>query len=145
MTLQKCDRHRTATEFRTFLIEDLPQYNMEFKSFSFEKDQLDQFHFGTLPITKCNLMSFVIKLLLTLSHGQADIERGFSNYNNILKTTINAETVTDKRLIKDRMVANQLKLHTKLPLEKEKNKTVLSDQKRQGVHISNDIKKFYIK
>ena len=61
---------------------------------------------------KYSNVSFVITLLLTLSHGQSSVERGFSNNKSILKTNISAETVISKRLIKDHMLANRLKPHT---------------------------------
>ena len=56
-------------------------------------------------------VSFVIKLLLTLSHGRASVERGFSNNKSILKTSMSAETVISKRLIKDHMLEHGLKPH----------------------------------
>ena len=62
--------------------------------------------FDTNAMSKYSNVSFVIKLFLTLSHGQASVERGFSNNKSILKTNMSAETVIPKRL------ANALKPHT---------------------------------
>ena len=62
--------------------------------------------FDTNAMSKYSNVSFVIKLFLTLSHGQASVERGFSNNKSILKTNMSAETVISKRL------ANALKPHT---------------------------------
>ena len=42
-------------------------------------NQLDQFQFRILRVSKYNEMSFVIKLLLTRSLSQVDIEQDFIN------------------------------------------------------------------
>jgi len=155
MAPQRCDR--ATTEFKAFIIEDLPQYQAEFRSFSPENDKLDEFYFRKLRLSKYNEVSFVVKLLLTISHGQAAVERGFSNNNDILKTNMSPETVIAKRLIKDHMLAHELKPHTievtkamvkayrnahakyKLSLEEEKKKVALCNKEKQALHLSNDI------
>ena len=50
--------------------------------------------------------------LLTLSHGHASVERGFSNNKSILKTNMSAKTVISKRLIKDHKLPHGMKPHT---------------------------------
>ena len=40
--------------------------------------RLDDFYFRDINITKYPDLAFVVKLVLTLSHGQASVERGFS-------------------------------------------------------------------
>ena len=80
-----------------------------------------------------------------LSHGQASVERGFSNKKSILKTNMCAETIISQWLIKDRILANWLKPHTikiskpiikafwnahavyKAKLEEERKNVVLSE------------------
>ena len=47
-----------------------------------------------------------------MSHGQAAVERGFNINNSALKTNISSEVVTTKRLVKDLLLANNLKPHT---------------------------------
>ena len=54
----------------------------------------------------------MVKILLTLSHGQVAVERGFSVNNNIIQTNMYAKTIISKRLIKDHMLANGLQPHT---------------------------------
>ena len=63
-------------------------------------------------MSKYSNFSFVIKFLLTLSHDQASVERGFRNSKSVFKTNLSAETVISKRLIKDHMLGNGLKPHT---------------------------------
>ena len=48
----------------------------------------------------------MLRLLLTLSHGQAMIERGFSHNSVLLKTNMSPETAIAKRLNKDHMLSN---------------------------------------
>ena len=104
-------------------------------------------------------VSFVIKLLLTLSHVQASVERGFSNNKSILKTNMSSKILILKRLIKDQMLANRLKPHIikilkpmikvfwnanavyKAKLEEERKNAVLSERKKQAAHISDDTEK----
>ena len=107
---QSCDK--TSSEFKSFVDDDLPKVLLEFEKFSPEKDRLDNFFFDTVAMSKFSNVSFVIKLLLTLSHGQASVERGFSNNKSILRTNMSAETVISKRLMKDHMLGNGLKPHT---------------------------------
>ena len=110
-------------------------------------------------MSKYSNVSFVIKLLLTLSHGQASVERGFSNNKSILKTNMSGETVMSKRLIKGHMLAKGLKPHIieiskpmikafrnahavyKAKLEEERKNTVLSEREKHAAIISNDIEK----
>ena len=45
--------------------------------------RLDNFYFQTLKVGKYSELSNVIKIVLTLSHDQADVERGFSENNRV--------------------------------------------------------------
>ena len=101
----------------------------------------------------------MVKILLTLSHGQAAVERGFSVKNNITQTNMYTKTIISKRLIKDYMLANGLQPHTikvtkplvkackitysayKAHLEEEKKKVVLTEHDKQAEHINSDIDK----
>ena len=47
-----------------------------------------------------------------MGHGQAAVERGFNINNSALKTSISREGVIAIRLVKDHLVANNLKPHT---------------------------------
>jgi len=54
--------------------------------FSRNNDKLDSYYFDTLRIDKNNNLAEVTKVILTLSHGQADVERGFSTNKDTVKT-----------------------------------------------------------
>ena len=74
-------------------------------------DRLDDFYFKEAKIGVYPELASVLKIILTLSHGQADVERGFSLNKSSLQTNINENSVVGKRLVKDHMLANNLKPH----------------------------------
>ena len=53
-----------------------------------------------------------MKIVPTLSHGQASVEHGFSHNNTVVQTNMSAESVMSKRLIKDHMPFHKLKPYT---------------------------------
>ena len=53
-----------------------------------------------------------MKIVLTLSHGQASVEHGFSHNNTVVQTNMSAESAISKRLIKDHMLLHKLKPYT---------------------------------
>ena len=83
----------------------------EFSGFSVQECRIDDFYSKTVGIAKYKELSFILKLLLIMSHGQAAVERGFSP-NAILKTNMSPETVVSKRMIKDHMFSFNLKPYT---------------------------------
>ena len=57
-------------------------------------------------------MCFILKVLLTLSHGQAAVERGFSLGKSNLQININEESIVAKKVIRDHLLANKLDPHS---------------------------------
>ena len=53
-----------------------------------------------------------MKLIFTVSHGNASVERGFSVNNLILENNIKAETIIAHYFIKAYMIENELSTHT---------------------------------
>ena len=104
-----------------------------------------------------------MKIVLTLSHAQTSVERGFSHDNTVVQTNMSAESVISKRLINDHMLFHKLKPYTieitdpmiralnsshpkyQLQLESEKQKKGNSETDRQLPHLSNDIDKIKAK
>ena len=60
---------------------------MEFEEFMEESDWLDNFFFQKVNIKNYENLIFVVKLVLTLSHGQASVERWFSVNSQVLDNT----------------------------------------------------------
>ena len=55
-------------------------FKVEFEEFMEESDWLDNFFFQEVNIKNYENLSFVVKLVLTLSHGQASVEIIHANY-----------------------------------------------------------------
>ena len=64
--------------------------------FSMKIGRLDDFYFKKMKVSK----------FLTLSHGQADVERGFSVNNDVLQDNIQEDLIISKRLVKDFLNSN---------------------------------------
>ena len=76
----------------------------------FPETRLDEFFFKRIKISnKYAELSQVVIIILTLSHGNADVERGFSLNKGILQNNIQTKSIVMKRLIKDHMLSHDLK------------------------------------
>ena len=73
--------------------------------------RLDDYYFQKLKISKYAELSAIVKISLTLSHGQSDVELGFSCNTLLLEENIKDDSIVSKRLIKDHLVSNNLKPH----------------------------------
>ena len=73
--------------------------------------RLDDFYFKELKVAKYPKFCSVIKIVLTLSHGGADVEQGFSLNNAVLQSNMKHDSVVSKRLIQDHLMSNNLKPH----------------------------------
>ena len=70
---QQCDT--ATTQFKAFLDEKLKMFRADFDGFSRDCFRPDEFYFARVGVQKYYQVSFVLRLLLTLSPGQAAIER----------------------------------------------------------------------
>ena len=82
----QCDQ--ATQDFRAFLEEDVKMKSEVFDSFDAETTRLDHFYFQVIMVGRYKVLSFILKNIFTVSHGQASVERGFSlndsvNQNNI--------------------------------------------------------------
>ena len=99
MEPSRCDK--ALSELNSFC-ENYPKtISDKFAEFDESSCRLDEFYFEKIGIQKYGELSFVIRLILTLSHGQASVERGFSINNAILETSMFPETVVSKRVVRD--------------------------------------------
>ena len=149
-----------TTEFKKFLDVKVKAMQRELVTFSQKVDKFDDFYFKVASISKYKDLLFVVKLILTLSHGQASVECEFSLIANIMKTNMSPESFTAKR--KDHMIANKLKPHTieitkpivqafrsgtqkyEVHLQEEKKKKQKSEAELGAMHIPADIEKLRV-
>ena len=61
---------------------------------------------------KYESLAFFLKLIFTLSHTQAAVERLFSINKNVLSQNMKSETIIARKTIKDHMLFNNLKPET---------------------------------
>ena len=79
----------------------------QLKLFDSSKTDLDYFYFHELgKETK----KHVLKIVLTLSHGQAAVERSFSLGKSFLQTNITEESIIAKKIVRDHLLANKIEL-----------------------------------
>ena len=83
-----------------------------FIEFNKESDRLDDFYFKKCNINRYKELAVVVKILLTLSHGQTSLERRFSGKNIKLAQNMKVESIFVRRLIKDHLVSNNLQPQT---------------------------------
>ena len=90
----------------------LKQFHKDkFVGFRFGKDRLDTFFFEALNQQKTyEGLWCIIQLLLTLSHGQVAVERGFSVNKDVLALNLKTLSLTALCLIHDSISAGQIEI-----------------------------------
>ena len=99
-------------QYHSFRRDDYEINADKIASFIKNKDRLDNLYFNQLHIDKYKELASVLKILFTISHGQASVERGFSLNKAILKDNIEQMSVISQRLIKDHLIMRNVKPHT---------------------------------
>ena len=85
---------------------------MEFEKFKEESDQLDNFFFQKVSIQNYKTLSFVVRLVLTLSQGQASVERQFSVNSQVLDNNMQVMSIVVWKHLINHMKVNQLTPHS---------------------------------
>ena len=80
-----------------------------------------------------NLLN-VIKIVLTLSHGQSAVEQGFSSYDKILGENMGANSLVAQRSVKDFMLANGYKPYN-VPITKELMGNIRDSNMRYNTYL----------
>ena len=104
LAANSCDK--ALYHFYCLLDNDLKELRLDAIKFLQEDERLDDFYFKKLNVGKYTELSFVIRFILTVSHGQASVERGFNLNSAVLKTNMSPNTIIAKRIIKDHMLFN---------------------------------------
>ncbi|MEO0688534.1 MAG: hypothetical protein AAFY76_26575, partial [Cyanobacteria bacterium J06649_11] len=109
LSSKECDD--AMSEFRLFVDDEVIKFKDTLLEFP-KEERLDELYFDTLAISKHKNVANVVALILTLFHGQASVERGFSQNNFLLKVNMSPESIISKRIIKDHIISNSLKPYT---------------------------------
>ena len=110
--LSASDCEEALSEFSTFYGNEFKKYRSTFEDFKEKEHRLDDFWFQQVKVYNYEKLSFVVKLILTLSHGQASVELEFSVNNIVDKKNMKEETIVARRHIIDHMRAHKLKPYT---------------------------------
>ena len=76
----------------------------------------------------------ILKTILTLSHGNASVERGFSINKNLVDVNMSQESIIAQRMVKDHMIANNL-----TPSTTEISKEMLASVKRSRMRYAEHL------
>ena len=71
--------------------------------------RLDTFLSVFLSSPSYSHLFMVVKMLLILSHGQAQVERGFSVNSQLLVDNLHDESLIAQRIVSDHMTCDQIK------------------------------------
>ena len=91
-------------KFKSFVGDIKSKCQVELQGLT-RKVRLEKFYFEEISIQKYEEIAEVLKIVLSLSHGQASVECGFSHNNTVVQTNLSAESFISKRLIKDHMLS----------------------------------------
>ena len=104
--------NKTVTQYIELLKNELKLFNGKFRSFDRKVSRLDDFFFATVGIQNYKELSYVLKIILILSHGQASVERSFSVNKSILGVNMKVESIVARKVIRDHMLSNKVQPHT---------------------------------
>ena len=128
------------TEFPKFIQEIVICHKEEFLGFDIADHRLDSFYFKFLEgKPSLSNLSEVLKMILTLSHGQASVERGFSVNKTILVENLKEESLIAQRIILDYLRANDLDVH-EVQITPGLRRSVKSSRQKYGAYLE-DMKK----
>ena len=124
---------KALSQFSDYLLADV-RLNQKFIEFD-RKIQRLEFFFEDVNIQKHKQLSHVLKIVLTLSHGQASVERGFIQNKTILLNNMTTQSIVVCRFIKDHLIANNLQPHT-VNLSNKLIVSVKSARQKYHQHLS---------
>ena len=115
-----------------------PCYNWEEKISWFQR--LDDLYFKDFKVDE-NYPAFatLLKIIFTLSHGQASVEQGFSGNNVVLKDNISNVSVIASRFLKNYMWVNIVEPSNML-ISQDLLKSVKAPRKHYQIHLEDQRK-----
>ena len=95
-------------EYEKFLGEECIQFKDKFEAFNQDKDRLDEF-LGVFLRGKKQYKSLwkVCVIVFVLTHGQSNVERGYSVNKEMLVENLEKESLINQRLVYDAINAEK--------------------------------------
>ena len=84
---------KAQMQFSQFIETEVKLNQDKFINFNKKDKRLDHFYFRKIKLSKYDEFAFILKVILTLSHGQASIERGFSQNNACIANNMKEESM----------------------------------------------------
>jgi len=103
---------KALSEFSLFHKSAMSERKIVFQVFDRAEERLDEFFIKKTDILGYKNLLPILKLVLVLSHGQANVERCFSVNNSVLKINMSEKSITSRKLIIDHMKTRDLLPHT---------------------------------
>ena len=116
------------------LCENVMIKNKEaFLSFHKDKDRLNYFLWKFTDLKMYAKLQHVIKIVLILSHGQTQVERGFRSNKSLIDDNMSTDTIVALRSVHDYLMFHELRAH-----EVEMTKDVLGSYRQaRKKHFDN--------
>ena len=86
LSAMQCDQ--ATQEFQTFMDEDVKMKTLTCSSFDVETTRFGHFYFKIIMVGRYEVLSYILKIFFTVSHGQASVERGFSLNDSLNETNM---------------------------------------------------------
>ena len=95
---------KAKQEFRKFKSNIVRENKAIFRNYDIDKNRLDEFYMEYLKdSTQYEFFCYVVKIVLTMFHGQADEERRFSVNKNLIVENMSDGSLIAYRFVKDHM------------------------------------------
>ena len=122
----------------------------DFLNFDSDNDRLDTFYSSHIENMKSTeKVAEVLKIVLTLSHGKASVERGFSVNKSLLVENLSAKILISKRIVYDHMNFHNLTpenfiinsaLRKSVRNAKNEYEKYLEEKRKEKLHSEKDLK-----
>jgi hypothetical protein len=125
------------TEFAKFLANEATREEQKLLEFKRSEQRLDDLYFKVLQVHK-NYPAFatLLKIIFTVSHGQASVERGFNDNNVVLKDNISDISVIARRFLKNYMRVNDVE-PCKMQISQDLLKSVTASRQRYQTYLED--------
>ena len=120
-------------EYKDFLKVVVKPNKRLFMDFNMDKERLDDFFMKFLNgVNHFPKIAEVVKFVLTLSHGQAAVERGFSISEKTLFENLGNDNLIAKHIVIDHMLTHDLKAYDLPSVRSAHSKYVAVQQKKKA-------------
>ena len=131
---------KALAQFGKFLANEATTEKKKFLDFKSAEQRLDDLYFKDFKVDE-NYPAFatLLKIIFTLSHGQASVEQGFNGNNVVLKDNISNVSVIASRFLKKYMRVNIVEPSNML-ISQDLLKSAKASRKHYQIHLEDQRK-----